>query len=187
MRTAYETNPCALRATTTNSTTRAGRGVVLAVGFGFPTTYVLTRLLSVFKAFIPARSAFLKLSSRAPWIFTDIHMRIFPPLYVPAHTIITHTRPAQVSPQSLPCSCEHKEELEVLDEANAKSGNKAWLSRRLHAAIVREQQWRRQVILSESSELSCSPCTPHCHSRAHSASQSPQPITASHGHASTSR
>lgn len=176
-----------MRATTTNSTTRAGRGVVLAVGFGFPTTYVLTRLLSVFKAFIPARSAFLKLSSRAPWIFTDIHMRIFPPLNVPAHTIITHTRPAQVSPQSLKCSCEHKEELEVLDEANAKSGNKAWLSRRLHAAIVREQQWRRQVILSESSELSCSPCTPHCHSRAHSASQSPQPITASHGHASTSR
>jgi hypothetical protein len=63
-----------------------------------------------------------------------------PPLCPRADTIITHTRPAQVTPQSLPCSCEHKEELEVHDEANAKSGNKAWLSRRLHAAIVREQQ-----------------------------------------------
>jgi hypothetical protein len=63
-----------------------------------------------------------------------------PPLCPRADTILTHTRPAQVTPQSLPCSCEHKEELEVHDEANAKSGNKAWLSRRLHAAIVREQQ-----------------------------------------------
>ena len=42
----------------------------------------------------------------------------------------------------------HGGELEVRNEG--KSGNKAWLRRRLHAAIVREHIWRPPVARDES-------------------------------------